>query len=347
MKTSSGTGGAHAREAILIVGVNWVGDSIMTMPAIQAFRDANPEAYITLLAKPKLLHLWKLHAAPNEILPLKVGLSGMLQTVWMVRKRRFKKAYILPHSFRSALIPFLARVTQRIGMPGHWRGAMMTDVIPPKRGQGREHQAWEYMDLMCPDEDVGKLDPPQLRVPSRAIARAEEALDALPRPRVAMIPGAARGPSKRWPSDHFIALGKRLTEKNDCSIVTMGISKEADLCSRISESIGPETLNLAGQTSLAEWVALLYAADLVIANDSGGMHLAAAIGTPVVAIYGITDPSRTGPLGTRCTVVQNSEARDRDVDRDSPEAAKSLASVTAEQVYEAALGLLDPQEQNL
>jgi len=334
---------AGAREAILICGVNWVGDTIMTLPALQAFREAHHTAYITLLVKPNLFQLCRLHEAVNEVLPLKEGLLGTLRTAHMIRKRRFDKAYILPHSFRSALIPFLAGVPKRIGMPGHWRGAMMTDIVKPKGGPDREHQAWEYIDLF--DLNVKTLPEPHLHIPEDAQAMIKKKLKTLTTPRVGLIPGAARGPSKRWPESHFIETGKKLMKKG-CGIVTLGISREAPLCERVAKGIGPDTLNLAGQTTLAEWAAILKTCDLILANDSGGMHLAAAVGTPVVALFGITDPRKTGPIGRNCNVIQNSEIQDRDIDRDSPEAIKSLASITPEQVYEAAIELLEQKKKD-
>lgn len=335
---------ARAHDAVLICGVNWVGDSVMTMPALQAYRRAHPTVYITLLVKPQLQHLWRLHGVPNEVLPLKTGLLGTLRTAAMIRKRRFGKAYVLPHSFRSAVIPFFGGTPKRAGMPGHWRDFMLTQVIRPREAPDKLHQAWEYMDLLLPGHDARELELPALRVPDDAMAFAEKQLAGSPRPRVGMIPGAARGPAKRWPAQNFIEVGRLLSRDKGCSVVTLGISREAPLCEQVARGIGDKARNLAGQTSLAEWIAILKACDLVIANDSGGMHLAAAVGTPVAAIFGITDPAKTGPLGRACRVVQNSTVRNRDVERDSPEAIKSLASVTPEQVYQAALGLMDARD---
>lgn len=340
--SSRSSDAAHAHEAVLVCGVNWVGDSIMTMPALQAFRRAHPNAYITLLIKPPLTQLWKLHPVPNEILPLHSGFWGTLKTARLIRQRRYPRAFVLPHSFRSALVPFLSGVRERWGMPGHWRGAMMTRVLNPRPPQpGREHQAWEYMDLLLPGHKEQELERPLLNLPDEAAAAAKARLAALPKPCVGILPGAARGPSKRWPADHFINLGRSLVKEKHCSVVALGISREAALCRKVVEGIGEGALNLAGQTTLAEWIALLKVCDLVIANDSGGMHLAAAVGTPVVAIFGVTDPLRTGPLGRDCRIVQNSSVRNRDVERDSPEAIKSLASITPEQVFEQARELLD------
>ncbi len=336
-ESATSDSGAGPGERVLIVGVNWIGDAVMSMPAIQSYRQAHPGNRITLLVKPALAPLWALHRAPDEILTLGEGFAGIRQAAQAAHRERFARAFVLPHSFRSALVPWLAEVPARIGMPGHWRDWMLTSVIRPTNRPGRIHQAYEYLDLLRPEQPDAALDPPALILPDEARAAAVARLAALPRPCVALIPGAARGPAKQWPAGHFVELGRKLTSGRNCGLVVLGISREAGLCGKVASGIGPNALNLAGHTSLAEWIAVLGSCDLVVANDSGGMHLAAAVGTPLVAVYGITDPAKTGPIGRACRILQNSETRSRDVDRDSPEAIKCLASILPEQVYRAAL----------
>ena len=312
----------------------------MSLPALRAFRQMNPDAHLTMLVKPSLLPLWKLSALFNDILPLHEGFGGTLKTVAAVRRLRFDKAFILPHSIRSAVIPWLAGVPFRIGMPGHCRDFMLSEIVWPTERPGRSHQAYEYLDLLVPGAAHQALEPPGLELPAAALATAQQRIASTAEPRVALIPGAARGPAKQWPREHFIELGRRLVEKNRCGIIVLGITREAVLCQEVAQGIGPTALNLAGQTGLAEWIAILKMCHLVVANDSGGMHLAAAVGTPVIALYGMTDPSKTGPLGKHCRVLQNSDLRSRDIPRDSPEARASLASIRPERVYDAAIECL-------
>ena len=143
---------------ILVCGVNWIGDSVMSMPALQAFRRANPAAQITLLVKPSLVPLWTLHAGFDRILPLREGVVGTLRTVSAARRLRFDRAFILPHSFRSAVVPWLAGVPTRTGLPGHWRDFMLTEVVRPMGRPGRNHQAYEYMDLLMPAAAEAELE---------------------------------------------------------------------------------------------------------------------------------------------------------------------------------------------
>ncbi len=329
-------------DRILICGVNWIGDSVMTMPALRAFRRSNPSARIALLVKPGLVPLWKLVPVANEILELYEGCAGTLKTVRAVRAGRFDKAFVFPRSFRSAAIPWLARIPARIGMPGHWRDFMLTGIVRPRERPDRTHQAYEYIDLLAGDGGDVPLELSPIALPEPVAAAARSRLAEAARPCVGLIPGAARGPSKQWPAESFIHLGRLLAEKDGCGLAVMGLARERDLCERVAAAIGRAAINLAGESALVEWIALLKACDLVVANDSGGMHLAAAVGTPVVALFGMTDPARTGPLGPRCRVLQNSQVRSRDIARNSAAARESLASISPEQVYEAARPYLQP-----
>ncbi len=325
-------------EAALIVGVNWLGDSLLSLPAIQAYRQAHPSTRLVLLVKPPLAGLWTLPAALNEIWTVPDTPGDLWCAARRAAAARFTRAFILPHSFRSALVPFLARIPERIGMPGHSRDWMLTRIVPPPSVPGREHQAYEYLALFGLPE--ARLEPPRLIVSREQGAAALERLRGVAVPRVALLPGAARGPAKRWPAEYFSALGGRLKSALGYGIVVLGSAGERDLCARVAGAIGPATLDLAGQTSLPESAAILAQCALAVTNDSGGMHLAAAAGAPVLAIFGLTDPQKTGPLGARARVLQNSARRDRDLARHSAEAEASLRRITPEQALAAAGELL-------
>lgn len=317
---------------VLVCGVNWIGDTVMSLPALQAYREASPDVHLALLVKPALIDVWAMSAVPDQVLPLERGPAGLIRTVQRLRAERFERAYVLPHSFRSALLPFLARIPERHGMPGHGRDFMLTRVTPPKAGPGRDHQAYEYLDLLAPGSDT--LDDPVLHPDRQAKEQARALLGTNTEDWIGFLPGAARGPSKRWPAAHFVELGRTLHAEQGLRIAVMGGPDEGPLCEEIAAGVGGGAINLAGRTSLPVWAAVLAACAAVVSNDSGGMHLAAAAGTPVVALFGITDPAKTGPLGPVC-IIQHAGRRCRDVPRDSREARLSLASITPQEVYEA------------
>ncbi len=328
-------------ESILIVSPNWIGDVIMSMPAVQMFRTEHPDANITMLCKPVVLDLWKMHDAPNRFQCLeKTG--RMFPMIGKLRKTHFDRACILPNSFRSALIPFLTGIPRRAGFPGQWRRGLLTEGIARPGG----HQQFEAMSILGVQ---GEPPAPHIRVPEESFQSLEEKLQTVPtpgktgaegfrsleKPLITLLPGAARGPSKRWPAKHFIALANRLRSDQGATVMLAGGPGDAALCTQIATASG--ALNLAGQTTLAEWAALLKRSDCVVSNDSGGMHLATAVGTPVVTIFGVTDPSKTGPLG-RATVLQKSDMRSRDVARNSDAARHALESVSPDEAYAAAAG---------
>lgn len=338
----SSASASNSQPRILLVGLNWIGDTLMAMPAVQAWRRRHPQAHLTVLVKPGLAGLWKLHGAPDDLLTYNHGLLAMARAVHQVRVGRFDAAYVLPHSIRSALIPFLAGVPRRIGLPGTGRAWLMHGVVQPDRKPGRFHQGFEYADLLVPEEALRWLEPPQLILPAAARAEAAALTGALPRPWLAVMPGAARGPAKRWPAACFAAVARRWLEERKGGILLLGGRDDAAVCAELAAGLGPAALNLAGRTSLAGWAAVLQTADAVVANDSGGMHLAAAVDAPVVAVFGLTDPEQTGPLGRRIGVVQEAGERRRDIARASQEAQKRLAAISPERVYQALQDVCGP-----
>ena len=324
--------------ATLIIGVNWLGDSLMTMPAIQAWRRANPAAPLVMLVKPKLKSLWALHPAADEVWELPPGSRALTAMVRAARARKFKTAFVLPHSFRSALVPFLARVPQRIGPPGHGRDWMLTQVVPFRPGAERAHQLYEYMAILGVE---GGNEAPRLKLTPELTARAGALLGTPGTGWIAVMPGAAYGPAKRWPAERFAAAGRLLKDRLKCNMIMLGSTAERPLCEAVAHGAGPGSLNLAGQTTLPELAAVLARCRLALTNDSGGMHLATAMGIPVVTVFGMTDPARTGPMGAAVRVLQDSAFHSRDIRRDAPEALASLLRITPEQVAGAAMELLE------
>ena len=320
----------------LIVSVNWIGDAIMAMPAVQCFRAAYPNERITVMAKPGIEPLWRIHPDVDDTLVFESGLRGTLKTVQCLRDAGpFTRTYIMPHSFRSAWAPFLARIPQRIGLPGDFRAWLVHEIVHPNLSVERQHQQYEYVDLLVPGWQGDSPPAPNLQVPDEVQMKMNSQLNVTEGMRVGLVPGAARGPSKQWPTEHFIALGQRLAAEADVDIVVAGAASEQVLCERVAEAIGSRASSWAGRTNVYEWLALLATCDVVVANDSGAMHVATALGRPVVALYGITDPATTGPLGDHAIVLQHSEKRQRDVPRESVEACEALAAITPDEVYDA------------
>lgn len=329
-------------ENVLICSANWLGDCVMSMPAVQAFKRKHPSCRITMLAKSKLCSLWAMHSCVDTVISLQDGVLGTVKAVGMVKECEFEEGFVFPNSFRSALIPFLAGVPRRRGVAGHQRQWMLTDVVGLSVQRDRMHQAWEYMDTLDLSAECAAIDDPQLVVPEDKIHEAHATLEQMKWGKcIGLMPGAAYGPAKRWPAEYFIEVGKYFTG-NGYGVAIMGSATEVDLCSAVSSGIGGQSLSFAGRTSLPQLAALLGVCSAVITNDSGGMHLASAVGRPVVAVFGITDPSKTGPLGKKSRVIcAEGVERSRDIERISVEAEASLRSIKPEKVCDAVLEMLD------
>lgn len=321
---------------LLVVSLSWLGDCVMAMPAIAAFRKQLPHAHITVLAKPSVGPVWSLFSGIDSVIPLQKGLGGMLETVSLVKAGSFDFAYILPNSFRSAWIPWLAGVPGRRGVPGQIRQWMLTESVQLSVSARDGHQSLEIADIlhMAPDH----LEcPPFLVVPK---ADQEKARQRIPgnAPCVAFFPGAAYGPAKRWPADRFASLGRQLVKERGYCILILGGQADKPICDEVAAGIGADVINLAAETDLTELAALLGLCRAVVSNDSGGMHLAAGIGVGVVGIFGLTDPVKTAPVGSRSQVLCAAGVPgSRDIDRDSFEARAAMESIQVETVYQALL----------
>lgn len=323
------------KEQVLIMSPNWLGDAIMAMPAVKEFRRLHPGAHTIVLAKPAVASLWKMHDSVDEVVDLPPGNGGTFRAARALRDRGIFRTVILPNSFRSALIPFLARIGIRRGTASNGRSFLITDRVEMTSGEKANlHQSLEYMKLLCAKTEGDIFDTGfKPSAPSSALDPGFDRDSLI----VGIIPGAARGDSKRWP--YFAEAAKLVANGNArCRFIVAGSAGEGNLCAAVASEIGDKAVNLAGKTNLAEFAALLGLCHVVLCNDSGGMHLASAAGVPVVAVYGITDPRKTGPIGKGASVVQAEGVRvSRDVPRSSPEAVAALKSVPPEKVAGIAL----------
>ena len=320
-------------KKILICGTNWLGDSIISMPALQLFRKQHPDASISIIVKPALKEIWEMHSAIDEVITFAPDKKGTFAIASLLRQQAFDRAYIFPNSFRSALIPYVARIKRRCGMAGKWRSLMLTDIVNGVTDEG-QHQVYEYLRILDVKSDENNLVP-ELVVKPEVLGLVKDLISISEEKKyAAIIPGAARGDSKRWPDEYFAEVGRYLIEQG-MSLLVLGSDGERELCQKVADNCGTAALNLAGKTSLPEFAGALSLCELTICNDSGGMHLAAAVGSKVIAIFGLTDPVKTGPLGKGCHIVAAEGVEvSRDIPRSSEYAAECLRSVKPERVME-------------
>jgi heptosyltransferase-2 len=306
---------------ILVRGANWLGDAVMTTPALLRLREAFPGSEIALLTHTKLAKLWLGHPAIDQVIEFAAG-ESVFAAGRKLRARNFDLALILPNSPRSALEAWRAGIPRRVGLARPWRNWFLTQAIPPRAGQVemRKRSANEIRQLLA---DERKPQPPALPaaahhihhylhlvaalggnpapiapmivVSSEELAGIRQRINATDQPVVGLNPGAEYGPAKRWPIERFIAAAAEIQNRTACLILLLGGQGDVEITRQIAAALPGNSVNLAGVTNLRELCAALKACRVVITNDTGPMHLAAAVGAPVVAIFGSTSPELTAP----------------------------------------------------
>lgn len=338
--------GRDAIRHVLVRATNWVGDVILMTPALTAVRRAFPLASITALARSPVAELLTASPDVNEVMRDEThdrdgGLAGRLALIREVRRQGFDLAIVFPHAFEAALVAALAGIPIRVGYRAEGRGWLLTH--PVKRRPSRRHQLHHYLDLV---EAFGiKPDHagPVLRLSLESIAEADRLLgQAGVRPGAVLIglnPGAAYGPAKRWPAEQYAALAARLEAR--CGAIPIILGGPADLeaaeevMARYEAHHRGRLISVAGQTSLLGAAAVIARCRVVVTNDSGLMHVAAALGVPVVALFGPTDPVLTGPVGNGHTVLRRPVPCSPCRFRDCPIDHRCLAWITVEEAYAA------------
>ncbi|MES2741829.1 MAG: lipopolysaccharide heptosyltransferase II [Pseudomonadota bacterium] len=304
---------------ILIISPNWIGDAVMAQPLLQLLRAADPTAPIDVLAPPPVAPVWRQMAEVDSVIetPFRHG-SLQLRARWtlarQLRRRRYQAAYVLPNTLKFALIPWLAGIGRRVGYKGESRYGLINVMHHDDRAAPRPMVSF-YAALARPPVAVvpPEANPPRpaLSVDAAQIAAARARLGlglGQAERLIGFAPGAEFGPAKRWPESHFADLAKTvLADHPSVHIMLLGSPKDHAVCEQVLALAGPQGAgrihNLAGQTSLQEAIALLAAADAVVANDSGLLHIASALNRPVVALYGPTDPDHAPPWSARAAAL--------------------------------------------
>jgi heptosyltransferase II len=329
---------------------NWLGDSIMAMPTLQLYRKLFPEVELHLVVKPRVEALWKMHECCEHMHVLKPGFKNTQLLSEDFVKHQFDTAYVMPNSFRAAYIAWRTKIPKRIGRPGHWRKKLLTHSAPAPFEIVKAHQAYDYLDLVLtfnPEatrrlgkNEIPEIEAPRLNIPPVNFNDKRFEFVNTNAPLFSFLPGAARGPSKQWPPEFYARLGKLIANELGGRVIVLGTPDERSLCEKIAKKIGANAFSYAGISKFHELPALLTRSKAIICNDSGGMHLASALSVPLIAIFGITDPSKTGPLSPYAKVLQKSSIRSKAVPRRSKVAEAALASITPNEVYEEILKIM-------
>jgi heptosyltransferase-2 len=305
-------------KKILIRCPNWIGDVILSIPAISAVREAFPSAHISTLIKSDLSQLLEGNPDINEIISFEPDLMSVTEKLKFYRglkEKNFDLAILLTNSFESALSAYLAGIKERIGYKKDMRGIFLTEKIPmPPRKYPRMHQSDFYLTLVdsIPEVRSQKLEARSKKVSFYITEDIQNSVDKFweekglseKSPVIGMNIGASYGSAKRWFPERFAELSDRIYSELKGEVILFGGSGDMSIEAEIKGGMKNKALSMVGKTTLKSLAAMIKRCHLFVTNDSGPMHIAAAVGTPIVAIFGSTDPSETSPLSDRYKIVR-------------------------------------------
>ncbi len=318
---------------IVIRSPNWLGDSVMAVPAVRAIKAGRPDAHITIAAPEKIAPVWKLIPEVDEVLPIpERSVFGTARA--LKRNALFDVAILFPNSLRAALEVWLARVPRRVGFRGHRRRWLLNQIIPEREKPGPiEHQSVRYLRIA---EGVGAGMEKTFNV-QRSTFNVQRALEAKPSTtKIGLCPGAEYGPAKRWLPERFAEVAAAISAQ----WILFGTKKDEEIGRTIAATLGEKCVNRIGQTTLQELIAELSECRLLLTNDTGAMHLAALLGVPVVAIFGSTEPRLTGPLGEGNIILRHQVECSPCFLRECPIDFRCMKAVTTEEAIQAVKSLL-------
>jgi heptosyltransferase-2 len=300
------------------------------------------------VARPWVADLYARERSINQIIPYPAKtFAEKREFARRLRSGRYDAAILLPNSFDSALIMWMAGIPERIGYKRDARGMLLTRAIPiPEPGDIPRHERFYYLELLrragllekFPNTEPIELD----GLPTAREAGAAKLTEiGIARPVVGLSPGAAYGNAKRWLPERFAEAAARVASERGATVLVFGSAAERALCQQVAEAIPAAlgTRNLAGETTLREFIDLAAACSLFLTNDSGAMHIASALGVPVAAVFGATDDTTTGPSGRHWRIIREHAECSPCLLRDCPIDHRCMTRVTIEKVAAAALEL--------
>ncbi len=303
-------------QRLLVRATNWLGDAVMSIPALREIGRAHQGWHVTILALPWVAALYSEEPYCSEIVVYERdrehrGLMGRERLAKALRGRGFDRAILLQNAFDAAWIAWRAAIPERIGFDTDGRGLLLTDRVPrPAPGETAAHQRFYYLELLRRTGLINCIPNDTQARFSRSPELRRQGLDlwarrGLPRgPWIGVSPGAAFGSAKRWFPERFAEAARLLSRETGSHIAVFGSPAEAPLAAEVAQRAGGRSMSLAGETTLPEFLQLASTCDLFLTNDSGAMHVAAALGVPTVAVFGATDSEATGPAAPWSTVVK-------------------------------------------
>jgi lipopolysaccharide heptosyltransferase II len=337
---------------LLVRGPNWIGDAVISEPALAALRELFPTAEITLLVKPAIAELMRGHPALQRILVYEdpgrhVGITGKWTLAGTLRRLRFDLAILFQNAFEAALVTFLAGIPRRYGYATDGRRFLLSDPIAVPERMKIGHQIQYYLDMLRPLGSERPAGSPRLFLSHEEEQAMDQRLaeagvhesDLL----LGLNPGSTYGSAKRWLPERFAETADRLSQEQGMQsgrrvrVVIVGARGEEALGRAIADRMQVKPIQLSGRTTMRELMAVIKRCDLFLTNDTGPMHLAASFGVPVVALFGPTDSRTTSPFGSRHTIVRHPVECAPCLLRECPIDHRCMTRISVDEVYGAAV----------
>jgi lipopolysaccharide heptosyltransferase II len=316
---------------ILIRSNNWLGDAVMSVPAVRAIKGGRPDVHVTIAALEKIAPMWKLIPEVDAVISLPEG--SLLPVVRRLKQQvPFDAAILFPNSLRVALESWLTGIPRSVGYRGHWRSWLVNQIVrKPRKPRPPEHHSLRFLRIAreCGAE-TSNIEFPKLNQTSNI---KHQTL-------IGLCPGAEYGPAKRWFPERFAEAAAKISAQSSAQWILLGTKNDAAIGEQIAAAIGDHCVNRIGQTTLEQLIDELRQCRLLLTNDTGTMHLAALLGVPVVAVFGSTEPRLTGPLGNGHIVLRHHVECSPCFLRECPIDFRCMKAISADEVAAAVLSML-------
>ncbi|WP_028584387.1 lipopolysaccharide heptosyltransferase II [Desulfogranum mediterraneum] len=304
-------------EKILIRSTNWIGDAVMTTPAVRTIREHFPDSEISLLVLPWVSDVFRHSPRVDRLISYDrqgrhQGVGGTVRLGRELGRERFDCAILLQNAFEAAFLARVARIPVRAGYTTDGRSLLLSHRVRKRPDIHTRHQVFYYQEMVAGLGMSPGANALELFIPAEISRQAREKLEQLSggvfadRPLVGLNPGAAYGPAKRWPAEKYAALAARIVTELDGQVVVFGTAADNEAARQIQQAVDhPErVIDVTAKTDLIEAMAMIELCQAFVTNDSGLMHVAAALKVPLVAIFGSTDHIATGPFSQRSSVIR-------------------------------------------
>jgi heptosyltransferase-2 len=345
---------------IIVRGTNWIGDAVMSMPALRELRRIFPDSHISLHTRSWAEGLFRDADFIDDIVTFEKNrwkIKDVYDNSQFLREDGYELAILFPNSFESALTSFFSRIPRRIGYNKDVRGLLLTDPIAVPEWKNRKHEVFYYLNLISEVErrvlgrdTVSQTTPnSDLRISEERKNGARKKLSGLgvdlSKKTVALGAGSTNSRAKRWPAERYADLNDRLQTQMDLNVILIGSESEKDVSDAVIQMCKRQPINLTGKTDLAEAVAILSEIDLLISNDMGLAHVAPSVGTQTIVIFGPTNDETTRPYSFNAEVIRKNVECSPCMLRDCPIDHRCMTQISVDEVFEAAKRRLADEEE--